>query len=84
MDGSYTPGTYLAKITDKAGKYTYVPFTVRDDTGSKHSLLLQQASTTWQAYNKYGGRSFYTTPGSAMLTPSSIDPISKDRALVSI
>ena len=68
VDGNYTPGTYLVKITDKVGKYTYVPFTVRDDTGSRHSLLLQQASTTWQAYNKYGGRSFYTTPGSAMLT----------------
>ena len=68
VDGNYTPGTYLAKITDKVGKFTYVPFTVRDDTGTKHSLLLQQASTTWQAYNKYGGRSFYTTPGSAVLT----------------
>jgi hypothetical protein len=68
VDGSYTPGTYLARITDTVGKYTYVPFTVRDDTGSKHSLLLQQASTTWQAYNRYGGRSFYTVPGSAVLS----------------
>ena len=68
VDGSYTPGTYLVKITDKLGRYTYVPFTVRDDTGTQHSLLLQQATTTWQAYNKFGGRSFYTTPGSAYLT----------------
>ena len=68
VDGSYTPGTYLVKIWDKVGNYTYVPFTVRDDTGTKHSLLLQQASTTWQAYNKYGGKSFYTTPGSSHLS----------------
>ena len=68
VDGNYTPGTYLVKITDRVGHLTYVPFTVRDDTGSKHALLLQQGSTTWQAYNKYGGRSFYTVPGSAMLT----------------
>jgi hypothetical protein len=68
VDGNYTPGTYLVKITDRVGHYTYVPFTVRDDTGTKHSMLLQQASTTWQAYNKYGGRSFYTVPGSARLT----------------
>ena len=61
VDGNYTPGTYLVKIWDKVGNYTYVPFTVRDDTGTKHSLLLQQASTTWQAYNKYGGKSFYTS-----------------------
>ena len=68
IDGNYTPGTYLVKITDRVGHYTYVPFTVRDNTGTKHSMLLQQASTTWQAYNKYGGRSFYTVPGSARLT----------------
>ena len=68
VDGSYAPGTYLVKIADKLGRYTYVPFTVRDDTGTQHALLLQQATTTWQAYNKFGGRSFYTTPGSAYLT----------------
>ena len=68
VDGSYTPGTYLVKIWDKIGNYTYVPFTVREDTGTKHAVLLQQASTTWQAYNKYGGRSFYTTPGSSHLS----------------
>ena len=68
VDGNYTPGTYLVKITDKVGMYTYVPFTVRDDTQSKHSFLIQQASTTWQAYNRFGGRSFYTTPGSAFLS----------------
>jgi hypothetical protein len=68
VDGSYTPGTYLIKISDRAGWQTYVPFTVRDDTGSKHAFLMQQASTTWQAYNKFGGISFYTTPGAAFLT----------------
>jgi hypothetical protein len=68
VDGSYTPGTYLIKVSDRSGRSTYVPFTVRDDTGTKHALLLQQATTTWQAYNKFGGRSFYTTPGSASLT----------------
>ena len=68
VDGTYTPGTYLVKLWDKIGNYAYVPFTVRDDTGTQHDLLLQQASTTWQAYNKYGGRSFYTTPGSSHLS----------------
>ena len=68
VDGSYPPGTYLIRISDRAGQSTYVPFTVRDDTGTKHALLLQQATTTWQAYNKYGGRSFYTVPGSATLS----------------
>lgn len=60
IDGRFTPGTYLTKLTDRIGHETYVPFTVRDDTGVKHDFLFQQATTTWQAYNKYGGYSFYT------------------------
>ena len=68
VDGSFPPGTYLIKISSQSGQVTYVPFTVRDDSGTKHALLLQQATTTWQAYNKFGGRSFYTVPGSASLT----------------
>lgn len=60
IDGRFTPGTYLVKMTDLAGHETYVPFTVRDDTGVKHDFLFQQGTTTWQAYNKYGGYSFYS------------------------
>lgn len=69
VDRNWIPGTYLIKVSD--GRYAaYVPLTVRDDTGRKHSLLIQQATTTWQAYNWYGGRSFYSsaTTGSGRLT----------------
>lgn len=69
VDKNWVPGTYLIKVSD--GRYAaYVPLTVRDDTGRKHSLLIQQATTTWQAYNWYGGRSFYSsaTTGSGRLT----------------
>lgn len=60
IDGRFTPGAYLVKLTDRVGHETYVPFTVRDDTGVKHDFLFQQGTTTWQAYNKYGGYSFYS------------------------
>jgi hypothetical protein len=69
VDRNWVPGTYLIKVSD--GRYAaYAPLTVRDDTGRKHSLLIQQATTTWQAYNWYGGRSFYSsaTTGSGRLT----------------
>jgi len=65
----WVPGTYLIRVSD--GKLaSYAPLTVRDDTGSKHDLLIQQANTTWEAYNKYGGVSFYTglDTGSGRLT----------------
>ncbi|WP_332663236.1 N,N-dimethylformamidase beta subunit family domain-containing protein [Aeromicrobium sp.] len=60
IDETFVPGTYLIKVSD--GTYaTYAPLTVRDDTGTKHDILLQQATTTWSAYNDWGGRSFYST-----------------------
>lgn len=59
VDKDWVPGTYLIKISDGTTA-TYAPLTIRDDTGTKHALLIQQATTTWQAYNSYGGVSFYS------------------------
>jgi hypothetical protein len=70
VDKDWIPGTYLIKVSD--GTYaSYAPLTVRDDTGTKHDLMIQQATTTWQAYNSYGGVGFYSggvTGGSGRLT----------------
>ncbi|WP_329482752.1 hypothetical protein OG555_11180 [Kribbella sp. NBC_01484] len=69
VTAAWVPGTYLIRVSD--GRYaSYAPLTVRDDTGRKHALLIQQATTTWAAYNWYGGRSFYSsaTTGSGRLT----------------
>ena len=52
-------GLYLAKLTDsRTGKQTYVPFVVRDDYRPA-DLGFQDAVTTAQAYNNYGGYSVY-------------------------
>lgn len=53
-------GIYFAKLvrTDTGGA-SHIVFIVRDDAGSSH-LLFQTSDTTWQAYNNYGGNSFYT------------------------
>jgi hypothetical protein len=67
VDDAWVPGTYLLKVSDGT-EAAYAPLTVRDDTGTKHDLLIQQATTTWAAYNKWGGYSFYTTPGSGRLS----------------
>jgi len=64
IDETFVPGTYLIKVSD--GTYaTYAPLTVRDDSGTKHDILLQQATTTWSAYNDWGGRSFYSATNSS-------------------
>lgn len=69
VDKDWVPGTYLIKVSDGQSA-SYAPLTVRDDTGTKHDLLIQQANATWQAYNSYGGVSFYTSlaTGSGRLT----------------
>ena len=65
---AWVPGVYLIRIEDGTNA-TYAPLTVRDDTGTKHDMLLQQATTTWSAYNSWGGRSFYSSvDGSARLS----------------
>jgi hypothetical protein len=59
LTNEWVPGTYLIRVSD--GRFaSYAPLTVRDDTGRKHDLLIQQANTTWEAYNNYGGVSFYS------------------------
>ncbi|TCM50300.1 N,N-dimethylformamidase beta subunit family domain-containing protein [Kribbella sp. VKM Ac-2568] len=69
VDSAWVPGTYLIKVSDGTSA-SYAPLTIRDDTGTKHDLLIQQANATWEAYNKYGGVSFYSglTTGSGRLT----------------
>ncbi len=55
-----TSGVYIAKLvrTDTGGA-SHIPFVVRDDS-STSDLLFQTSDTTWQAYNNYGGNSFYS------------------------
>jgi hypothetical protein len=54
----------------------YVPLTVRDDT-SRAALAVMNAVTTWQAYNRWGGRSLYVGPDGRLETRSRV--VSFDR-----
>ncbi|HEX2272252.1 MAG TPA: N,N-dimethylformamidase beta subunit family domain-containing protein [Acidimicrobiales bacterium] len=57
-DRSWPPGNYLLKLVGSNGFAQYVPLTVRDDS-SKAALVVLNAVTTWQAYNRWGGHSLY-------------------------
>src|SRR6202035_4910635 len=54
-----TSGIYFARLVRlDTGEVGAIVFIVRND--SSHSDILEQTSdTTWQAYNDYGGNSFY-------------------------
>lgn len=56
-------GVYIALLerTDDGGA-SHIPFVVRND-GNTSDVLFQTSDTTWQAYNTYGGASFYTGGG---------------------
>jgi hypothetical protein len=58
VDRSWPPGNYLFKLVAANGYSQYVPLTVRDDE-SRAALLVVNAVTTWQAYNRWGGHSLY-------------------------
>ena len=54
-------GIYFAKAVREDGANTgasHIAFIVRDDA-STSDFLFQTSDTTWQAYNTYGGNSFY-------------------------
>ena len=52
-------GIYFARLRrPDTGGASHVFFVVRDDAAAS-DVLFQTSDTTWQAYNQYGGNSFY-------------------------
>jgi hypothetical protein len=72
---TWPPGDYLLKLVAPTGQ-RYVPLTVRDDA-SLAALVVQNAVTTWQAYNTWGGRNLYWGPDMTITTRSRV--VSFDR-----
>ena len=53
-------GMYSAVLRPPSGPSSYVPFIVRADGSARRApVLFVSAATTWQAYNMWGGASFY-------------------------
>ena len=51
-------GVYLARLVGASGKQAYIHFVVRDDARASAALFVCSVST-YQAYNDWGGYSFY-------------------------
>jgi hypothetical protein len=60
---NWPSGYYLANLTLSRGRYagrgSWVPFIVRATAAQASTILVQAAVNTWQAYNRWGGRSLY-------------------------
>src|SRR5437870_8644431 len=76
VDAAWPPGDYLLKLVGDGGQQRYVPLTIVDDTSSA-ALVIQNAVTTWQAYNNWGGYNLYNGPDQTFASRSRI--VSFDR-----
>lgn len=63
VGGNWASGYYVAKLLlttgSGAGRAGNVPFVVTDSPARASNILVLAPVTTWQAYNAWGGRSFY-------------------------
>lgn len=72
----FVEGSYLLKLVASTGGASYVPLIVRNDR-STADLVVQHQTTTWQAYNRWGGHSLYLGPDGTFQTRSRV--VSFDR-----
>jgi len=63
VGAGWVSGYYLANLVltsgSDAGRGSWVPFIVRAPSSRSATILVQAAVNTWQAYNRWGGRSLY-------------------------
>jgi len=51
---------YYAMKMESGGYEFYVPFIIRPKSGTEQSIVVVASTNTWQAYNDWGGASFYS------------------------
>ncbi|GAA1877483.1 N,N-dimethylformamidase beta subunit family domain-containing protein [Actinomadura bangladeshensis] len=69
-------GGYLIRLTAASGAQRYVPITVRSPRAEGRVVVLN-ATTTWQAYNMWGGHDLYKGPSGGL--PDRSTAVSFDR-----
>lgn len=81
IPANWSSDFYLAKLQNDLGQYTFVPVIVRSSIpAAQAEIAVVSATNTWQAYNNYGGASFYTCTSPSCTAYSSI--VSYDRPLI--
>lgn len=80
IDPAWVTGYYTFKLINQEGFEAEIPLIVRE-SGRRAPLLVQATVTTWQAYNSWGGTSFYKNllPAESGFTPSKASQVSFDR-----
>jgi len=76
LTAGWTPGIYVARTANASSMVAYYAFVVHGTAAAKVTVVIPQF--TWQAYNSYGGSSFYTRDSTGTLYHS----VSFDRPYV--
>jgi hypothetical protein len=72
---SWVSGIYIVTLVgNSTGKGRYIPFVVRDMKRTSN-YLFQVSTTTWQAYNAWGGKSLYDYNSNTLPVTSDTNPI---------
>jgi hypothetical protein len=74
IPNEWRSGLYAAKCEDDAGSVFYAPFVVNPPADNRASLAVIVNTTTWNAYNGWGGYSRYGVPGDGEWTFSYLRP----------
>jgi hypothetical protein len=61
----WPPGDYLIRLDASTGPQQFVPLTVATPD-NRGRIVIVDAVTTWEAYNRWGGYSLYTSPSGKM------------------
>jgi hypothetical protein len=61
----WPPGDYLVRLDAATGPQQFVPLTVATPD-NRGRIVIVNAVTTWQAYNRWGGYSLYDSPSGRM------------------
>jgi hypothetical protein len=71
----WTSGYFVAKLIltsgPSKGGASYIAFIVRAAPGAGSAILVQSSVNTWQAYNRWGGKSLYSFNSTSSIVPSS-------------
>lgn len=59
--GGWPEGSYLIRLDANTGAQRYVPITLRS-ASARGRVVIVNAVTTWQAYNRWGGTNLYEGP----------------------
>ncbi|TLS35587.1 N,N-dimethylformamidase beta subunit family domain-containing protein [Pseudalkalibacillus caeni] len=59
VPSTWKSGLYAAKVYDESGKEFYIMFTVKNASSIKPKIAVLANIFTWEAYNSWGGGSFY-------------------------